>query len=66
MWALHPGSGSPAKTWPTAGFVSVARYLRAMTGHSCFFVAGEADDAALEVLARDLPQVPVCRGRSLV
>lgn len=66
VWALHPGSGSPSKTWPAEGFVSVARHFGERTGHACFFVAGEADDAALEVVGRKLPQVPVCRDRSLV
>ena len=66
VWALHPGSGSPAKTWSATGFVAVARHLLRRPGVSCFFVAGEADDAVLPVLQRELPQVPVCRARSLV
>lgn len=66
IWVLHPGSGSPAKTWPTAHFVAVARHLLERPGTSCLFLAGEADDVALPVLARELPRVPVCRGRTLV
>jgi heptosyltransferase-2 len=66
IWALHPGSGSPAKTWPADRFVAVARHLREQPGTSCFFVAGEADEEVLPVLARALPEVPVCRGKSLV
>jgi heptosyltransferase-2 len=55
--AVHPGSGSPAKTWPADRFATVARQLAA--GHSWLLVLGpaEADVPTVEgaLLARDWP-----------
>lgn len=58
--ALHPGSGSPSKNWPSARFASI---VRAYGAGPWLLVRGPADDAAtapLEALpgarlARDLP-----------
>lgn len=52
--ALHPGSGSPAKNWPTGHWRQVAeKILSDHPGLYLAFVGGEADAAALAPL-RDL------------
>lgn len=55
--AVHPGSGSPAKNWPSTRFVAAARALGG--GHRWLLVAGPAErdvEAPSDaVLARDWP-----------
>lgn len=63
--AVHPGSGSPAKNWPVERFVEVVRRLRARGGEAVA-VVGEADAAEAAVLARELPDMPVLAGLTLV
>ena len=63
--AVHPGSGSPAKNWPAARYVDVVRRLRD-EGREVVAVLGEADAAEAAVLARELPELPVLAGLSLV
>lgn len=63
--AVHPGSGSPAKNWPVERFVEVVRRLWARGGEAVA-VVGEADAAEAAVLARELPDVPVLAGLTLV
>ena len=41
-WILHPGSGSPAKNWPTERFVEVGAFL-GERGHRVAWLCGEAD-----------------------
>ncbi|MEY2599930.1 MAG: hypothetical protein RLZZ142_2189 [Verrucomicrobiota bacterium] len=46
--ALHPGSGSPRKNWPVAGWMEVARrFLRDFPEGELVLVGGEADEAVL-------------------
>ena len=63
--AVHPGSGSPAKHWPAARYVDVVRRLRD-EGREVVAVLGEADAAEAAVLARELPELPVLAGLTLV
>ena len=63
--AVHPGSGSPAKNWPAARFLEILRHLRT-GGHEAVVVLGEADAAEAAVLARELPELPVLAGLTLV
>ena len=63
--AVHPGSGSPSKNWPVERFVDILRRLRA--NHSeVVAILGEADVAEAAVLARELPDLPVLEGLTLV
>ncbi len=63
--AVHPGSGSPSKNWPVERFVEILRRLRAK--HSeVVAILGEADVAEAAVLARELPDLPVLEGLTLV
>ena len=63
--AVHPGSGSPSKNWPVERFVDILRRLRA--NHSeAVAILGEADVAEAAVLARELPDLPVLEGLTLV
>jgi len=56
LLGLHPGSGSPRKSWPASGWAEVARdWIRRRLGH-VLVVAGPADDeplAELRVLLDD-------------
>ena len=63
--AVHPGSGSPAKNWPVERFVEIVRRLRA-AGREAVAVFGEADVDAAAVFARELPDLPVLAGLTLV
>ena len=57
--AIHPGSGSPRKSWPTERFAAL---LDAVAPHRpCLVVEGPADAAAAAELARR-PDVVVARG----
>ena len=46
--ALHPGSGSPKKNWPTERFLAVADKLAADGRGEPFFIIGEADQELFE------------------
>lgn len=62
---VHPGSGSPAKTWPADRFADILRRLRA-DGRDVAVVLGEADADVAVRLARELPDLPRLEGLSLV
>lgn len=51
--ALHPGSGSPKKNWPTDRWVELARKALA-AGKRVLISGGEADQTAIAVLEREL------------
>ena len=63
--AVHPGSGSPSKNWPIERFVEIIRRLQAKKTE-VVAVLGEADVAEAAVLARELPELPVLEGLTLV
>ncbi|HAL92095.1 MAG TPA: hypothetical protein DCM68_03620 [Verrucomicrobia bacterium] len=63
--AVHPGSGSSAKNWPVERYVEIARRLRE-GGREVVAILGEADAAEAAALARELPELPVLQGLSLV
>ena len=63
--AVHPGSGSPSKNWPIERFVEIIRRLQAKKTE-VIAVLGEADAAEAAVLARELPELPVLEGLTLV
>ena len=63
--AVHPGSGSPSKNWPIERFVEIIRRLQAKKTE-VVAVLGEADVAESAVLARELPELPVLEGLTLV
>ena len=63
--AVHPGSGSPSKNWPVERFVEIIRRLRAKNTETVA-ILGEADAAEAAVLARELPDLPVLAGLTLV
>ena len=62
---VHPGSGSPAKTWPADRFAEILHRLRT-AGREAAAVVGEADTEAAARLARDLPDLPRLEGLTLV
>ena len=62
---VHPGSGSPAKTWPLPGFMEIIQRLCAC-GHDVVAVLGEADQQARGELAGKLPDLPCLEGLSLI
>ena len=51
--ALHPGSGSPKKNWPAGNWQRLGDRI-ASGGARLLLIGGEADDIALETLARSL------------
>ncbi len=51
--ALHPGSGSPRKNWPAGNWQRLGDRV-ASSGARLLIIGGEADDNALETLARSL------------
>ncbi len=65
--ALHPGSGSPTKNWPLAGFEALAAELE-RRGERVAWVAGPAEeDLRLEgrgTVWRDLPLANLCASLS--
>ena len=63
--AVHPGSGSPSKNWPVDRFVEIIRRLLSKKTE-VVAVLGEADVAEAAVLARELPDLPVLEGLTLV
>ena len=63
--AVHPGSGSPSKNWSVERFVEIIRRLRAKNTETVA-ILGEADVAEAAVLARELPDLPVLAGLTLV
>ena len=63
--AVHPGSGSPSKNWPVERFVEIIRRSRANHLEAVASL-GEADVAEAAVLARELPDLPVLEGLTLV
>ena len=63
--AVHPGSGSPSKNWPVERFVEIIRRLQANHLEAVASL-GEADVAEAAVLARELPDLPVLEGLTLV
>jgi ADP-heptose:LPS heptosyltransferase len=57
--AIHPGSGSPAKNWPTDRFAAVARALS--PGRPWLLVIGPPEEAAAAALGASGPDVVVAR-----
>ncbi len=56
MLAIHPGSGSEKKNWPIERFPEAARcWLAPNEERKILIVGGEADEARVERLRRDLP-----------
>ena len=51
--ALHPGSGSPKKNWPAGNWQRLGDRI-ASGGARLLLIGGEADDSALDALARSL------------
>ena len=51
--ALHPGSGSPRKNWPAGNWQRLGDRI-ASSGARLLLIGGEADDNALDTLARSL------------
>lgn len=50
-WIVHPGSGSLAKNWPVAGWVSVVkRFFERVPEGELIVVSGEADALAVNTL----------------
>ena len=65
--AVHVGSGSPAKNWPTASFASVVQALAACDGPSSVVLAGPADrDAIVALQDGDGPPRTILEGRPLL
>ncbi len=64
--ALHPGSGSPRKNWPVAGYARLARMVEEDLGRDCFFIIGEADGEQRRRLAELAPGVAVLENRTLL
>jgi heptosyltransferase III len=62
---VHPGSGSPAKNWPVERYVEVVRRLR-QNGREVVLVLGEADTAEAAFVAREVPDLAVLSGLTLV
>jgi heptosyltransferase-3 len=54
--AVHPGSGSPSKNWPTAGWESLLKQLVGETDLSVLLLGGDAEEDRLERLADVLPK----------
>lgn len=49
--ALHPGSGSPKKTWCTTNWIQLIQWLQnCEPGHSIVIVGGESDQSAMRQL----------------
>jgi heptosyltransferase-2 len=63
---LHPGSGSPRKNWPMAGFAALARLIARETKARPVFLLGEAEAALGEPLGQLCPGVPFLRSIELV
>jgi heptosyltransferase-2 len=61
LCAVHCGSGSPAKNWPTKDFAAVCRWLRETKQCELVVVCGEADEKVtkelLDALAPSAPRV---------
>ena len=54
--AIHPGSGSPQKNWPTERWIVVARQLFRIRGNlRLMLLGGEADSAEVAAMRRALP-----------
>lgn len=52
---IHPGSGSPAKNWPTEKFAALAIKIRTETDCEPLIIGGEADEKAIAVMRSLLP-----------
>jgi ADP-heptose:LPS heptosyltransferase len=63
--AVHPGSGQDAAGWPVERTIELIRSLRKQ-GREVVMVSGEADESAAELLAREVPDVPVLSRLTLV
>jgi len=63
--AVHPGSGADDAGWPIERYAELIRFLRKQ-GREVVVVSGEADEAAADILAREVPDVPVLSGVTLV
>ncbi len=57
--AIHPGSGSPRKNWPTGGFAALAEAIAPQEPFA--LVAGPADGEASTALAAMAPRAVVLR-----
>jgi heptosyltransferase-2 len=54
FWAIHPGSGSPAKNWPIARWLELARRLE-QSGRKILWIAGEADTEVFAAIRQARP-----------
>jgi len=63
--AVHPGSGQDDTGWPVERMTELIRSLRKQ-GREVVMVSGEADESAAELLSREIPDVPVLSGVTLV
>ena len=63
-FAVHPGSGSPAKNWPVERYAEILRRLQERQRETVV-VIGEADRGEAETLARALPAAVFLTGLTL-
>ena len=63
--AIHPGSGSPKKNWPTENFLKLAEQLRE-SGQMYLIIFGEADAAVADLIRKNMPGVIELSGCTLV
>ena len=66
LLAIHPGSGSETKNWPSDGFVEVAKtWIAPNEKRKVMIVGGEADQVPVERLRRALPNERVELAKNL-
>jgi len=63
-FAVHPGSGQDDAIWPVERTAELILSLRKQ-GREVVIVSGEADESAVKLLTREMPDVPVLSGVTL-
>ena len=63
---IHPVAAEPAKTWPAAGFLAAARFLRESFDLDPVFIAGLGDDLAAFREYRTVTGAPLGEIKSLL
>ncbi|MGA2132358.1 MAG: glycosyltransferase family 9 protein [Bryobacteraceae bacterium] len=63
---IHPFASAPGKTWPAAGFLSAARFLRESLGLDPVFIAGAGEDLSAYGDFRTLAGAPLGEIKSLL